>query len=612
MGDVTPTSGSRLRALSQSLDFGSVTKWVFFAALIGLASGLAAVGFRWLVHAGKEFLFGATVGTTSEGVGGLDYAFWMVLLVPTLGGLLTGILVQKIAPEAEGHGTDAVIHSFHNLKGKIRMRVIGIKSLTSAITIGTGGSAGQEGPVAQVGAGVGSALADLFKLSDRDRRMFLLAGASGGIGATFCSPLGGALFMPEVIYRKAEFEGDSIIPCIIASIFAFATFTAISGEHRVIEISSEIAQTLSFKPAHLLAYMVLAIACTLVGWINVQIFYGIHRLFDRFNRIPKFVRPAIGGFLVGVIALVIAGFAGTDGVFFGGYGLMTASIEGRVTAVVLLGLVLAKIVATGFCISSGGSGGVFAPSLAIGALLGAAVGEGANSLFPGLGLSPAAFALVGMGGFFAGVAKVPIAAVIMVCEMTGNYKLLAPLMLVSVLHLMLSNRWSLYEAQVSGIVDSPAHAGDFVVDVLCDIQVSEILEDARRPHLIHHGATLRRILTVVADAKESYFPVVDDESKLVGIFSLTDLRRIYLEDVVEDMVIARDFMIDTVTTAETSENLDEVLRRLTMKNINAIPIMDPENEGQVLAILERNEIGRAYDKRLRDWKSGEIVPKGNK
>jgi len=595
-----------LRALTRTVDFGSVTKWVSFAALIGFATGLAAVAFRWLVELLKQACFGAAVGATDEGVGGLEVGFWWVLAVPTVGGLVVGLLVQKLAPEAEGHGTDAVIHSFHNLKGVVRKRIIGIKSLTSALTIGSGGSAGQEGPVAQVGAGIGSALADLFKLSERDRRIFLLAGGSGGIGATFCSPLGGALFMPEVVYSKPEFEGDSIIPCIIASIFAFATFTSISGEHRVVEISEEVAATLSFAPSHILAYMALAVACTVAGWLHVKLFYGIHALFSERLRVPKAVKPAIGGLLLGLVALAIAPLAGTDGVLFGGYGLISASIEGRVAVGILLLLVLAKILATAFCISSGGSGGVFAPSLAIGALLGAAIGEGTNALFPGLGVSPAAFALVGMGGFFAGVAKVPVAAVIMVCEMTGNYKLLAPLMLVSVLHVMLARRWSLYEAQVSGMVDSPAHAGDFVVDVLEDIRVSEILEDTRQPHLIHHGTTLRSILKTVADAKESYFPVVDDEEKLVGIFSLTDLRRIYLEDVVEDVVIARDFMIDPVITAEVSENLDEVLRRLTHNNINAIPIMNPENEGEVLAVLERNEIGRAYDKRLREWKAGEV------
>ncbi len=605
MGSVFNRSASGLRALSNSVDFGSVTKWVFFSTLIGFFAGLAAVGFEWLIHVLKQEVFTRAFGDAAEGVGDIGELWWLVLLVPTIGGLLTGILVQSFAPETEGHGTDSVVRSFHQLKGIVRKRVIVIKAVASAITIGTGGSAGQEGPVAQVGAGVGSALANAFKLSERDRRMFLLSGASAGIGAMFCSPMGGALFMPEVLYRKPEFEGDSIIPCIISSIFAYTTYTAISGEHKAIPLDAETLAALSFERNQILVYLALAILCTAFGWLYVKCFYGIHALFAKMVRVPKMIRPAIGGLLLGAIALFIGPFAGDQGIFFGGYGLILTSVDAGLSVKILFLLVIAKILATSFCISSGGSGGVFAPSLAIGALLGAAVGQAADQLFPGLGIHPANFALVGMGGYFAGVAKVPIASVILVSEMTGNYALLAPLMLVSVVHVMLSNRWSLYEAQVGGMVDSPTHAGDFVVDVLANIQVSEIIDDVRKPHPIHQDTTLRRVLKIVSDAKESYFPVVDDDDKMVGIFSLTDLRRIYLEDVVEDFVIVRDFMIDTVISAKLDDNLDEVLRRLTSNNINAIPIMDPNEEGKVLAVMERSEIGRAYDRRLRAFKQGE-------
>jgi chloride channel protein, CIC family len=605
MGKVLSRFTASVRSFGRSMDFGSVTKWVFFAALIGFAAGLAGVGFKWLIHVFKDLAFASMTGTTSEGVGGLDIQWWLILAIPTAGGLLTGILVQSFAPEAEGHGTDSVIRAFHHLKGKVRKRVIVLKALTSAITIGSGGSAGQEGPVAQVGAGVGSALADTFKLTRRDRRVFLLSGASAGIGAMFCSPMGGALFMPEVIYRKPEFEGESIIPCIIASIFAYATLTSISGVHQAIPIDPETQASLAFETSHLFVYLVLAIACTFFGWIYVRTFYGIHRLFGRLTLLPKAVRPALGGLLLGATALLIAPMCGSEGIFFGGYGLMTHSISGDIPVKILLILVLAKILATSLSISSGGSGGVFAPSLAIGALLGAAVGRAADHLFPGLDINPACFAMVGMGGFFAGVAKVPIAAVILVCEMSGNYALLAPLMLVSVVHVMLSQRWSLYEAQVSGMVDSPAHAGDFVIDVLSDIQVGDIVDSVREPYLVHQNTTLGKVLRIVADAKDSYFPVVDDDDQLTGIFSLTDLRRIYNQGVVEEMVIVRDFMNDSVVTADLHDSLDVVLRKLTKNNINALPIMEPHHPNKVLGVLERSEIGRAYDRHLQELKTAD-------
>jgi len=605
MGNLPARTSTRIRELLRSVDFGSVTKWVVLAALIGFSAGLAGVGFKWLIHLFKDDVFRPVIGSTDEGVGGLAVSWWLVLAVPTVGGLITGIIVQSLAPEAEGHGTDSVVHAFHVLKGKVRKRVIVLKALTSAITIGSGGSAGQEGPVAQVGSGVGSALADTFKLTRRDRRIFLLSGASAGIGAMFCSPLGGALFMPEVVYRKPEFEGDAIIPCIISSIFAYATLTAISGDHRAIPIEPELLASLSFDSSQLLVYLFLAIACTVVGWLYVRTFYGIHRLFGRLTIVPKSVRPAIGGLLVGLTALVIAPYCGAEGIFFGGYGLMTHSIAGVIPAVPLLILILAKILATSLSISTGGSGGVFAPSLAIGALLGAAVGSAAQTLFPGLEINPACFAMVGMGGFFAGVAKVPVAAVIMVCEMSGNYALLAPLMLVSVVHVLLSQRWSLYEAQVPGIIDSPAHAGDFVHDILADMKVGDILEEVREPTLIHENTTLGKVIHIVADARDSYFPVIDDDERLTGIFSLTDLRRIYKQEVVEDMVIVRDFMSETVSTVELSDSLDEVLHKLTMNSINAIPVMKPSAPGQVLGILDRNEIGRAYDRHLRELKTAD-------
>lgn len=607
MPDLLEKSANRLRALARIVDFGTVTKWVFFSGLIGVAAGLAGVVFHWLVGEAQARITGSALGTTTEGIGASDALPWLVLLIPTVGGLLTGILVQWVAPEAEGHGTDAVIHSFHRLKGVIRKRVIAVKAITSAITIGSGGSAGQEGPVAQVGAGVGSALATAFQLSDRDRRVCLLAGASGGIGAMFGAPLGGALFMPEVLYKDPEFEGDSIIPCIISSIFAYATFTAISGEFRVIPISPEIAETLVFHPPQILPYMALAVICTLFGWLHVRTFYGIHSVFSGLARLPRFVRPALGGLLVGVTALVLASFAGEQGIFFGGYGLIRASIGGTIPIWILGALALAKIIATAFSISSGGSGGVFAPSLAIGALIGGAVGQATSELFPALEINPAAFALVGMGGFFAGVAKVPIASVIMVCEMTGNYVLLAPLMLVSVLHVMLSRGWSLYNQQVGGQLDSPAHAGDFVVDVLCDIQVAELLREARPPHLIHQDTTLTQVLRAVADANASYFPVVDSDDRLVGIFSLTDIRRLYLEGDVGRFILVRDFMVESVVTATPEDNLDEVLRRMTSNNINALPVMAPGGEGKVLTVLERNEIGHAYDRRIRAVRAGELT-----
>jgi CIC family chloride channel protein len=223
---------------------------------------------------------------------------------------------------------------------------------------------------------------------------------------------------------------------------------------------------------------------------------------------------------------------------------------------------------------------------------------------PGLVEHPAAFALVGMGGFFAGVAKVPIASVVMVSEMTGSYDLLAPLMLVAVVHLMLSRGWTMYRAQVTRQIDSPAHVGEFVIDVLQSLKVRDVLEDIRPPRLIHEDVTLRGAMKIVADSHETHFPVIDDEEQLVGIFSLTDLRRIFLEDEVGDFVIVRDFMSDQVVTVTLEDSLHDVQRLMTRRSVSAIPVVDTEGGRQVLALLERNSIGRAYAEELKRLKMG--------
>jgi chloride channel protein, CIC family len=589
---------------SYSFELGSLTKWVLLSGVVGVAGGLAAWIFKGMIVLARRWLFQAPSGVGGEGLDPSRTGWIWVLLIPTLGGGVVGWLIYKYAPEAEGHGTDSVVRAFHRMKGVVRRRVIALKALASAITIGTGGSAGQEGPVAQVGAGVGSGIAQALGFSDRDRRLFLLSGASAGLGAMFCSPLGGALFMPEVLYRREEFEGEALVPCIIASIFAFATFTGLTGAHQAVPISAEISSHLHFNGMlELGLYAILGVLCAGLGWLYVKVFYGVETLFGKLD-IPKPFKPAIGGFLVGMTGIAIAPLVGGSGVFFGGYGLMQDAFAGKIAIGALSVLILAKILATSLTISSGGSGGVFAPALSIGALIGSGVGLGAMELFPDLVQHPAPFALVGMGGFFAGVAKVPVASVIMVSEMTGGYDLLAPLMLVAAVHLLLSRGWTMYRAQVGGPIDSPAHLGDFVIDVLQSVKVSDVLDEVRPPRLIHEDVTLHGAMKIVAASHETHFPVVDDENNLVGIFSLTDLRRIFLEDGVGDFIIVRDFMKEQVTTVKLDDSLHDVQRIMTRRGVSAVPVVDSEDKRKVVALLERNAIGRAYGEELRRMREG--------
>ena len=592
----------RRRGFGQLGYFGRA---VGIAAVVGFLGGLAAVAFDLTTEFIGEHVTRHPLGLEGEGIATLTGRSVWILVIPAVGGVLVGWLTERYAREAEGHGTERLIHSFHRLSGVVRRRVIAVKALCSAITIGSGGSAGQEGPVAQVGSGIGSATSDALGLGARDRRIFLLSGASAGVGALFTAPLGGALFAPEVLYRKAEFEGEAIIPCIVSSIIAYTTFREITGEARAIPIEPEFTRDLVFQgPVELPAYLALAIVCTVVGWVWVHVFRWFERSFKRLTRWPLAARAGLGGLGLGALALATAGISGEHGVLFGGYGLMQGAIFSEIGLGAIAVLIGAKILGTSLTIGSGGSGGVFAPSLAIGALAGAFVGGLCATWFPGLGVNPACFAFVGMGAFFAGVAKTPISSVVMVCEMTGSYNLLAPLMLVSVLHLVLAHGWSLYDTQVDHPVDSPAHAGDFVVDVLESMSVRDVVDEDTMPTVVSQDSTLRRALDLISTAHGSYFPAVDREDEITGIFSLSDIRRIFLETDVHGVVLVRDFMVEKPVTVAPGDSLNDALRAMNELSVHALPVVERPGSRRIVGMITRNNLGAAYHRRLRELRRG--------
>ncbi len=563
-------------------------------------AGLGAVVFYFLLNATQDFALGHIEGYYPPSAGSeiidhhpqLPVRWWAVLLVPTCGGLLCGLLVYGFAPEAEGHGTDALVKAFHQLRGKIRARVPFVKTAASIITIGTGGSAGREGPIAQIGAGFGSFLADKLGLSEHDRRMLMLAGAAGGIGAIFRAPLGGALFISEVLYGSTALEAAAVIPCFIASITAYTVFALIFGQGLAFNTPAGLEFT---NMAELPFYLVFALVCSIVGYVYVLTFYGLRNRFFRKLPIPNAVKPALGGFLLGILVLWL------PQLMSGGYGWIQHAIDGRLPLTLLVVLCFGKILATSLTISSGGSGGVFAPSLFVGAMLGGAYGLVCEELFPGTVTHPEAYVLVGMGGFFAGVARVPLTAMLMVCEMSGSYGLLIPLMLVCIVNVaLLSSRWSLYEEQVTAIVDSPAHQGDFVVDVLEQIFVRDVMDLQRKMDVVPEEMPLDEILRMASLSNNSYFPVVDHDQKLVSIFSLRDLRSVLTGNRAGTLIVAADIASQPVLTVHPGDDLHTALRRFTQKNIDDLPIVDLESEGHILGMLSRRDVIAAYHDRVTE------------
>lgn len=582
--------------------FTSTGKWIFYYALIGLIAGLGAVAFHYLCQFGSHVFLDQMAGYRPPAPAGEEHLFplgdkpfnrWILLFVPALGGLLSGWLVYTFAPEAEGHGTDAAIDAYHNRGGYIRGRIPFIKTIASALTITSGGSGGREGPIAQIGAGFGSFLATRLKLSDRERRIMLAAGVGAGVGAIFRAPMAGALFAAEVLYREPEFESDVIIPAGISSGVAYCLFCLFFGWGSLFE-----TQDFKFEnPLELGPYMVLAFVLVGAGVLYIKSFYGVHD-FAKKVKIPNHIKPAIGGLCVGII-----GFWLPQTLSFG-YGFAQLALDNQLPLLFLLGLAFGKIATTSLSIGSGGSGGVFGPSVVIGGALGGAVGKVFHAIAPGIVSHPGAFVVVGMAGFFATVSNTPISTIIFVSEMTDSYQLLLPSMLVCSLAFILGRKWTIYVKQVDSKVDSNAHRGDFFVDVLEAIRVEELLPRLRQVELIPEDMTFRSFRDVFRSSEVTYFPVGDPQGRLRGIFSINDIRWVLFDEEIGDVVRMMDVANRDVIFTTPSEDLNEVLRKLTIRNLQSLPVVSDEDHAVLIGMLDRREVIEYYNQRVGEIKSG--------
>ncbi len=554
---------------------------------VGIVAGLGAILFDALLAVALDTFLGSFTGyfEPSRGVAPDSLfghpaarSFWLIL-IPAIGGLVSGAIVYNIAPEAEGQGTDEMIESFHQKGGVIRKRVPFVKILTSALTIGSGGSAGKEGPISQIGAGFGSAFASLLKMKPRERRILVLAGAAGGIGAIFQAPLGAALFTPEVLYRETEFEYEAILPCVVSSIIAYAVYTQLYKKGALffpgpVNFSIE---------AELLPYVVFGVLCALVGFLYVRAFYVARDHFFRPLRIHKVLKPALGGLMLGCIAFFF------PQIMDGGYGWVQTALDGKLFWGAMLLLALMKIMATACTISSGGSGGVVGPSVFIGAMLGGAFGFFGHEFAPGWVLHPHSFVLVGMGGFFAGVAKVPIASIIMACEMSASYTLLVPLMIVSSISSLLLRNVNLFEKQQVNRIASPAHLTEFARGMLEKIRVHEAVREqpiVRIPEQMPFGDLVK----TVTRSEASHFPVVDLGGRMTGIVSINDIRSILFEETIDQLIVARDVATPNVVRVHWNDTLQQALDKMAAINVDELPVAREEAPDEIVAMISKRDI----------------------
>ena len=440
---------------------GDKPRLLLDSVVLGVIGGLSAQLFIWMLRLSEKIFLVWLAGYHPPGLpedGGVlrevigPHGLWLVPVATTLGGLISGALVYGLAPETEGHGTDTVVKALHWTGGIIRARVAPVKMLASAITIGSGGSAGREGPTALIAAGFGSVYAKLLHRPERERRLLVLMGMAAGLSAVFRSPIGTAIFAVEVLYGGMDFEAEALIYCMLAAIVAYAVNGWFVGWQSLFRVPS---QAYAVRLADYGWYTALGLASGIVAGILPEIFYRLRDAFAAL-RVPAWTKPAIGGLGLGLLALRLPQVLG------GGYGWIQEAIDGRLAVRLLLVLLVAKILALSLTVSSGGSGGVFAPSLFVGAML----GGGFAGIFHH---PPAGLVIVGMAAVFGGAARVPIATLLMVAEMTGGYQLLVPAGLAVMLSFLIQTRLSsflkygsLYEAQVAARADSPAHRAEHV------------------------------------------------------------------------------------------------------------------------------------------------------
>ncbi len=595
---------SRWEFITRYFRIQEPVRWIFYSIGVGALTGLFACGFFYLLEAMRYLNFELLAGeplrmASSESLFDppktLHPRPWLFFLLPVAGGLVSGLLVYRFAPEAEGHGTDALIDAFHNQKGVIKARVPFVKALATIFTLGTGGSAGREGPVAQIGGGLGSWMSRRLGFSARDTRKLLLAGTAGGLGAIFRSPLGGAITAIEVLYRE-DFESEALIPCIISSVTGYAIFSMIYGHAKILEVPAYYWR----NPIELLFFALLGLICVPVGIFYVRIFYFVRDRVFRPLSVPRYLKPMIGGLGIGCIGLAL------PEVYGAGWGHLQAALNGNLTIQLMLLIVLGKILATSFTIGSGGSGGVFGPSLFIGGMLGGAVGGICHHFFPHIVATPEVFVLVGMCAFFAGVANAPIGALLMTAEMTGSYYgLVAPLLLVSVIALLFTRKWSIYENQVVDKFDSPAHIGDLTVNILEQMRVKKIFTPESQTIRLQNSMSFSAFRKFITATDKNYFPVYDGP-RLTGILSLKTVRPILFEQDVDSILVVKDVAMPLVTTTP-DESLYSALIKFLRSGYTQLPVVDQARPDEVLGYLRHEDLMMAYNKEILHRKSDVLV-----
>ncbi len=556
--------------------------FLFFSLVIGTLAALGVLAFRTFIEVGQWLLWPPGSDFLQQV---LNSPWWFKLLLPILGGLAIGPIIVFLAPELRGPGVPEVIEAAALRDGYIAPRVTFLKPLCTGLIISTGGSVGREGPVVHIGSAIGSTLAQFFRLNPERTRICLACGAAAGIAATFNAPFAGTMFAVEIILADLQvaYLGHIVLSAVVAATISrhfmgdFPTFTEVSFHF---EESSE-----------LVVYFLLGILAGLVSLLLIRGIFGLNRLFGKVP-LPEWLKPAVGGLLLGLIGLA------SPEVFGVGYDSINLMLAGKVALLAAFFLLATKYLATAFCLGSGMSGGIFAPSLFLGASLGTGLALVANLLFPGLKLPAPDYALVGMGAVVSGATLGPITAILTIFELTNTYRIIVPSMvscITSMLVVKYLYGYSIYETKLlhRGVNIVRGHE----VNILRTLKVKDFM--ITEMQVIYEHSLLAEILRKAEDNPYPFFVVVNDQQELSGVLTLWDLRHVLPSaEELGHLVVAQELMTRDVVTIFPRDNFETALNLLEMHNFHYLPVVLPSEPLKVLGLVRLDDLMAAYRQQI--------------
>lgn len=545
--------------------------------VVGLATGVGAVIFIKLLHYVHHLSF-----DTGRDVLALLGNYYVIAL-PLIGGLIVGPLIYYVAHEVRGGGVPEVMACMAVQGGRMRRRVAFAKIVTSAITIGSGGSAGREGPMVQIGGGIGSIVGQYLKMSDERIKTLVAAGAAGGISAAFNAPIAGAMFALEILMGYVGLDFSLVV---LSSVSSAIVSRAFLGTSPAFAVPAHNQMSVAEMPLSL----VVGILAGVVALYFVRLLYRLEHLFDDW-RFPPYWKPAVGGVLVGVIGFFLPQIFGTS------FGAMEDTLNGRLPFLLMAVLIFGKMVGTSLTLGSGGSGGDLAPLLFIGAVLGGAFGHIAHGIMPSFGTDVGAYALVGMGAVFGGAAQAPITAIMLIFEMTGDYTLVLPVMASTVISTLIYNTWNAETIYTLKVVSRGIRfrAGRDV-DVMAATPVREAM--THRLIWVPEEMTVEGFLQRSAEEHHEWFPVLNESGELTGVVTAQDVQKALGNGDLEAKL--RDLATKELVTVTPDDSLHDVLVRFHVRDLGHLPVVDPNNPKKLLGIISRAHVVRAYNRALID------------